>query len=109
MHFQQRMDANLALAARDAAEALGISRNEFINRAVREAILKATQPTPVGTGAPARFDLELEFTLHGDRADDQAYRLLESVTGLAGLVGATDVTPRLARLATMQPNLRGKR
>lgn len=101
--FQQRMPADLADAADAAAADLGISRNEFIVRATREAVLKATKPTPVGDGASVQFDLSVEFRLLGADADSRAYRLLDQIQGLTELAGATDATPRLVRLATMRP------
>lgn len=103
-NFQQRMPADLATEADAAAADLGLSRNEFINRAVREAVLRAAKPTPAGRGAPARYELALSFSLAGADADSRAHRLLDQAIGLVDLAGATDATPRLVRLAAMAPH-----
>jgi hypothetical protein len=97
-----RLQTDLHGLVKEFADNRGTSITDYITKAVRRAVAEELIESPVTEGAPTPFELHLQFTVNGPDADQRAYQIVDGMTNLAGLTGATELTSRLTRLAVMQ-------
>lgn len=98
-----RLPTGLHAEATDIAKAKNISLTEYIVRALGTAVSQELASTPPKGGDAETFEVHLQFTLADSDPDRRAYGIVDGIENFLGLTGATDVTTRLMRLATMQP------
>lgn len=98
-----RLPTGLHAEATDIARSKSISLTEYIVRALGTAVSQELSATPTSGGKAETFEVHLQFALQDADHDGRAYKVLDGITNFVALAGATDVTARLMRLATMQP------
>jgi hypothetical protein len=97
-----RLPVDLHRQAKDIAEQREVSLTDYITRALRGAVAQELANSPSSEGDLAPYELHLQFVVTDHEPDQRAYQIVDGITNFAGLTGATEVTFRLTRLATMR-------
>lgn len=98
-----RLNGELHGLAKGIAEDKGIPLTDYIKSALRRAVAEELIASPTAAdGEPTPFELHIQFSLTDAEADQRAYQIADGMTNFARLTGATELTSRLTRLATMQ-------